>query len=297
MADGTTPNRVTRGIPFTVQNIVFPSFDLGISQQQHNVVAASADKMVERRSKNIHDPRRVPNPPIAKSSKKIDAATVTKRKKLPMLFDKGKQVVEVNEEEQLPAKKQVRKRNVVIPRLHFDLVDSGRYKDYTWGKEAFVDLIKSIHNKMDKPKQYYCLRGFPFAIQAWVYECCSNVDPDLAVRNGDRIPRILNWKTVDPTPSFNHLMTGMFTDDVSEDHVTYNNIVPVMSEVETLGLRPYLSNRTAATTNTHEVVDDYDDFSSTPPHLAATKQPQKKDVSKSPLHKKPRQMRAVPPTV
>ncbi|XP_059316053.1 uncharacterized protein LOC132066869 [Lycium ferocissimum] len=351
----------------------------------------------ERRSKNIHDPRRIPNPPIAKSSKKIDAATVTKRKKTTDVVpaSKGKQVVEAEaEEDQLPVKKQdpkflvkfppthpiryasymnhnikkdledklterqqqlfsktifgkylqmqhcevqgqlfrclmVRelkkstpdafvidingteltfslfefalmsglkcygeeivfnegkngllekyfggskksvkkmelnecfndknwgvdddadqdalkiavlyfihnyilsgeKRNVVIPRLHFDLVDSGRYKDYTWGKEAFVDLIKSIHNKMDKPKQYYCLRGFPFAIQAWLYECCSNVDPDLAVRNGDRIPRILNWKTVDPTPSFNHLMTGMFKDDVSEVYAELKDLRKAM---------------------------------------------------------------------
>ncbi|XP_060168807.1 uncharacterized protein LOC132599450 [Lycium barbarum] len=84
MADGTTPNRVTR---------------------------ASADKMAaERRSKNIHDPRRVQNPPIAKSSKKIDSATVTKRRKTTDIVpgSKGKQVVEAEaEEEQLPAKKQV----------------------------------------------------------------------------------------------------------------------------------------------------------------------------------------------
>ncbi|XP_059277651.1 uncharacterized protein LOC132031753 [Lycium ferocissimum] len=192
------------------------------------------------------------------------------------------------------------KNNVVIPRLHFDLVESGRYVDYTWGKEAFDDLVRSIHHKMDKTKQYYCLCGFPFAMQAWLYECCSNVSPNLAVKNGDRIPRMFNWKTIDGTPHFKDLMTRMFNDDESsrgnlhslflmqnymDDRLTYTNIVATISEIEKLGLRPYLSDNSAST-GQQQVADDYDDFSSTPPRFAI-KQPQNKGVSQSPPHKKP----------
>ncbi|XP_060190652.1 uncharacterized protein LOC132619915 [Lycium barbarum] len=75
----------------------------------------------ERRSKNIHDPRRIPNPPIAKSSNKIDAATVTKRKKTTDVVpaSKGKQVVEAEaEEDQLPVKKQDPKFLVKFPPTH-----------------------------------------------------------------------------------------------------------------------------------------------------------------------------------
>ncbi|XP_059291361.1 uncharacterized protein LOC132044839 [Lycium ferocissimum] len=149
---------------------------------------------------------------------------------------------------------------------------------------------------MDKTKQYYCLRGFPFAMQAWLYECCSNVYPNLTVKNGDRIPRMFNWKTKDESPHFKDLMTGMFNDDDSEDRLTYKNIVPTINEIEELGLRPYLSSKSASTLQ-QQVEDDYDDFSSTPPHLAAAKHPQNKGVSQSPPHKKPRQMPMVPSPV
>ncbi|XP_060210337.1 uncharacterized protein LOC132637235 [Lycium barbarum] len=147
------------------------------------------------------------------------------------------------------------KNNVVIPRLHFDLVESRRYVDYTWGKEAFDDLVR--------------------------------------IKNGDRIPRKFNWKTIDGTPHFKDLMTGMFNDDESEDRLTYRNIVPTISEIEELRLRPYLSDNSAST-GQQQVADDYDDFSSTPPHVSAAKQPQNKGVSESPPHKKPRQMPMVP---
>ncbi|XP_059289692.1 uncharacterized protein LOC132043231 [Lycium ferocissimum] len=453
MVDGTKSNMVTRGIPSTLQNFGYPSFDLGISQQQHDVVAGSAERIIaERRTKNNHDPshmQRLKKPVVTKSTKKIVTGKEMKRKKVVQheageqeefdpamkqddkffvqyppshairyasymnpkvkkelkdklidrqfeLFSKtifGKYldmqhrevqpqmfrcfivrelkkctptsfVIDVNgfeltfklfdfalmtglkcfgEEIVVNSKKNRlldtyfggsnksvkkgecfedqnwgvdddadgdavkiallyfihtyilsgEKNNVVIPRLHFDLVESGRYVDYTWGKEAFDDLVRSLHHKMDKTKQYYCLCGFPFAMQAWLYECCSNVYPNLAVKNGDRIPRMFNWKTIDGTPHFKDLMTGMFNDDESEDRPTYRNIVPTISEIEELGLRPYLSGKSASTIQ-QQVADDYDDFSSTPPHVSAAKQPQNKGVSQSPPHKKPRQMPMVP---
>ncbi|XP_059298138.1 uncharacterized protein LOC132050798 [Lycium ferocissimum] len=143
------------------------------------------------------------------------------------------------------------KRNVTVPRHHFDLVESEQYNEYTWGKEAFDDLIKSIHHKMDKPKQFYCLRGFPFAMQVWIYECCSNVDPNLMVKTGSRIPRMFNWRTVNQKPSVNYLMLGMFKDG-EEISCKFNNIVPTISEVEKLGLRAYLANRRAPPSQTHQ---------------------------------------------
>ncbi|XP_060216301.1 uncharacterized protein LOC132643785 [Lycium barbarum] len=149
------------------------------------------------------------------------------------------------------------KRNVTVPRHHFDLVESEQYNEHTW---------------------------------VWIYECCSNVDPNLMVKTGSRIPRMFNWRTVNPKPSVNYLMLGMFKDgeDIS---CKFNNIVPTISEVEKLGLRAYLVNRRAPPPQTHqEEENEYADFTTTPPHVAAAKKTQKNDASKSPPHKKPRKM-------
>ncbi|XP_059311116.1 uncharacterized protein LOC132062594 [Lycium ferocissimum] len=105
---------------------------------------------------------------------------------------------------------------------------------------------------------------------------------------------MFNWKTVNPKPSVNYLMTGMFKDGVSKDILNFKDIVPTMLEVEKLGLRPYLINRSAPPPQIHQEEDEYADFSTTPPHVAATKKTQKKDASKSPPHKKPRKMSTAP---
>ncbi|XP_070051428.1 uncharacterized protein [Nicotiana tomentosiformis] len=57
------------------------------------------------------------------------------------------------------------KNCTTIPRLHFDLVESGRYSDYPWSKDAFQTLVKSISKKMDSQKKYYRIAGMPLAMQ------------------------------------------------------------------------------------------------------------------------------------
>ncbi|KAL3353411.1 hypothetical protein AABB24_018238, partial [Solanum stoloniferum] len=47
------------------------------------------------------------------------------------------------------------KKSSSIPRIQFDLVESGRYHEYPWGKDAFSKLVKSITKKMDAKKKYY----------------------------------------------------------------------------------------------------------------------------------------------
>ncbi|KAF3629552.1 hypothetical protein FXO37_28902 [Capsicum annuum] len=54
---------------------------------------------------------------------------------------------------------------VVIPRLHFDLVESGRYSDYPWGSVAFEELAKSLNRKLKPKDKFYMLHGMPLAIQ------------------------------------------------------------------------------------------------------------------------------------
>ncbi|OIT05408.1 hypothetical protein A4A49_61587, partial [Nicotiana attenuata] len=73
------------------------------------------------------------------------------------------------------------KNSTTIPRLYFDLVESGRYSDYPWAINAFQYLIKSISKRIDSQKKYYIF-GMPLAMQVWFYECCSKVDPKIALR-------------------------------------------------------------------------------------------------------------------
>lgn len=56
---------------------------------------------------------------------------------------------------------------------------SGRYMDYPWGKKAFNELAKNIHEKMTPGGNYYRIYGFPLAMQVWFYECCSEVNPKI----------------------------------------------------------------------------------------------------------------------
>ncbi|OIT40068.1 hypothetical protein A4A49_65898, partial [Nicotiana attenuata] len=74
------------------------------------------------------------------------------------------------------------KNSTTIPRLHFDLVESGRYSEYHWGLKAFEMLTKSISKKMDAVKKYYRIAGMPISMQVWFYECCSSVDSKIALR-------------------------------------------------------------------------------------------------------------------
>uniref|UniRef100_M1A7B3 Ulp1 protease family, C-terminal catalytic domain containing protein n=1 Tax=Solanum tuberosum TaxID=4113 RepID=M1A7B3_SOLTU len=102
---------------------------------------------------------------------------------------------------------------IVIDRKDFDLVESGRYIDYPWGKKAFDLLILHLHTKIKHDGKYFRLFGFPLALQVWFYECCSNFDEEITVKVCDHIPRILNWKTKKDFPRLSYFAKGMFRDD------------------------------------------------------------------------------------
>ncbi|KAF3648880.1 hypothetical protein FXO37_19237 [Capsicum annuum] len=71
----------------------------------------------------------------------------------------------------------------VIPRLHFDLVDSGRYKDFSWGTLSFEDLVQSLNNRLKAGGKFYLVQGMPLSIQVWLYESYSNVPKKIALKN------------------------------------------------------------------------------------------------------------------
>ncbi|XP_069152934.1 uncharacterized protein [Solanum lycopersicum] len=105
----------------------------------------------------------------------------------------------------------------VIDRKDFDLVESGRYIDYPWGKKAFDIMIMHLHSKIKHDGKYFRLYGFPLALQVWFYECCSKFDDEIAVKVSDHIPRILNLETKKDFPRLSYFAKGIFRDDNNPD--------------------------------------------------------------------------------
>ncbi|KAF3639610.1 hypothetical protein FXO38_22556 [Capsicum annuum] len=82
-------------------------------------------------------------------------------------------------------------------------------------KRKVRDDVSTPNNDDDdlvKEKQYYRIHGMPLAMQVWLYECCSTVDPKIIVKHGSRILRLLNWETTDRRPHFEAFIEGMLAD-------------------------------------------------------------------------------------
>ncbi|XP_070049129.1 uncharacterized protein [Nicotiana tomentosiformis] len=178
------------------------------------------------------------------------------------------------------------KNSTIISRLHFDLVESERYSDYPWGKDAFQYLIKSISKKVDSQKKYYRIAGMPLAMQVWFYECCSKVDPKIALRVANRIPRILNWKSTVNQPTY-ALMNDMFNDQ--GNMIVYNDIQQSDIELAVIQIPPEGVDVENSPTYSDNNEDDSDDFSPTPPLQPKKKHDASVGPSSSPPHKKRKQ--------
>ncbi|WMV58101.1 hypothetical protein MTR67_051486, partial [Solanum verrucosum] len=126
--------------------------------------------------------------------------------------------------------------NTIIDRKDFDLVESGRYIDYPWGKTAFDLLILHLHTKIKHDGKYFRLYGFPLALQVWFYECCLNFDEEIVVKVSHHIPRILYWKTKKDFPRLSYFAKGMFRDD--NNLLVFKNITPTPMELKILELPP-----------------------------------------------------------
>lgn len=155
-----------------------------------------------------------------------------------------------------------------ISRDDFELVDSGAYETYPWGKAVFKATLKSVKGKLQGKPSMYRLGGLPLAFQCWFYECCPYVNNKIAFRVDDKVPRILSWK-VTKQPSFKELLDGIFR--LSQDQLKLRNISPTEFEKTTLGLPESTENE-----RVNEVVSGdvnlSDEDTSNPPPQASRKQ-------------------------
>ncbi|KAG5612613.1 hypothetical protein H5410_023894 [Solanum commersonii] len=100
-----------------------------------------------------------------------------------------------------------------IPIEDFLMVENGSYQQFPWGQLAFTKLMKSFRKEYKPDKQMYRLNGFPYTLNIWVYECVSVIHNEIAVKEGNSIPRVCNWKVVGAKLKFEMFMENIFTED------------------------------------------------------------------------------------
>ena len=97
----------------------------------------------------------------------------------------------------------------------FYMVEDGVYQQFSWGIVAFEKLMKFFEKKYKPSKKLYWLNGFPYAPNIWIYECASTIKIDIAVKEGNDIPRICNWQVVGLKPKFEFFMETIFSEVIN----------------------------------------------------------------------------------
>ncbi|KAM6579937.1 hypothetical protein CsatA_003711 [Cannabis sativa] len=137
-----------------------------------------------------------------------------------------------------------------VPKSILDVVDSGRYNEFAWGRSSFELTISSLKGKLDswvegvrkakssgkRPSVFYTLIGCPHVLQVWFYECCKYMKGKYCQKESSRIPRITQW-TCNSQPTFKVLKTTIF--DVSKDKLQLSNMRPTAGEFKALKLSSF----------------------------------------------------------
>ncbi|KAG5605686.1 hypothetical protein H5410_027178 [Solanum commersonii] len=97
-----------------------------------------------------------------------------------------------------------------IPKLYFDLVESGQYMNFPWGNECFRLTLKACRRRLGNNPTSFKFSQFHIALQIWFYECCHLFDNTVAIRVATGTPHILNWKTSNESIFFDDLKNTIF---------------------------------------------------------------------------------------
>ncbi|PHT99977.1 hypothetical protein BC332_29765 [Capsicum chinense] len=192
--------------------------------------------------------------------------------------------------------------DATVSYIEFNMVEDGRYEQYPWGKISFNKLLSSLRKDFFVEKKLYRLGGMPHVLNVWMYECCSEVDKDIACRIGNGIPRICNWFVVGTKPKFEKFMNGMFS------KYAYTNISPTVDELKCLqlpnhdgmDLKDSVSSTLQSTSCRQPIkvdhkckmsagsllLDDFDDFTTQPPLVLLNRTKAKSDITLAPPSKR-----------
>ncbi|XP_055814120.1 uncharacterized protein LOC129883489 [Solanum dulcamara] len=153
----------------------------------------------------------------------------------------------------------------------FKMVEDGSYEQYPWGKLAYSKLIKGMRQEFSNAKQMYHLGGMPYALNVWIYECASQVPSEIAVRVGNKIPRILNWRVVAVKPKFETFMSTIFSE------YPCSNIVQSQHEMKSIVVHDS-QQKPEDSTSAAKRSKDVAETSSPPPSKRMKTSPAKKPI-------------------
>ncbi|XP_069151170.1 uncharacterized protein [Solanum lycopersicum] len=197
-----------------------------------------------------------------------------------------------------------------ILRLYFDLVESGRYSEFPWGKKTFSLLTKSLSKRLNDEKQFYRIGGMPIVFQVWLFECSSSIDFQVAQKVDDHIPRLLNRRTTNESRRYKKLMNTIFSD--VNNKIKFRNITPNQRELVVLQLPPegienqappqysdssdddiddeIIDRNDVQREGSYDDKDSEDDFQAPPPQAVKVKRKENGGSSTSPVRKRTKKL-------
>uniref|UniRef100_M1AKV4 Ulp1 protease family, C-terminal catalytic domain containing protein n=1 Tax=Solanum tuberosum TaxID=4113 RepID=M1AKV4_SOLTU len=164
-----------------------------------------------------------------------------------------------------------------VPNWHFEVVESGEYETYPWGKlvfhETFASLKKVLRGKIGK--KFSKLYGLLLAFQVWFYECCAQSNEQFAIMIGKRIPRILSWNVLYSSNS------TKVSEMLSATKLKVRNISATPFEKSAMNLNDLVgdvvvNDESNGVEVASQLVDD--DFSTTPPLVSSKTKNKPKSV-------------------
>ncbi|WMV18188.1 hypothetical protein MTR67_011573 [Solanum verrucosum] len=229
----------------------------------------------KQRSKSLHAPALMENQTSTKRKSKKEVRESSKAKDAKTQKKRGRKVAPPISRSTLPMMAILyfihtfvfsQLDDAPIPIEDFLMVEDGNYQQFSWGQLAFTKLMKSFRKEYKPYKQVYRLNGFPYALNIWVNECASIIHNEIAIKEGNGIPRVCNWKVVGAKPKFEMFMENIFTEN------DCSNVQPTQEEIRSLDLpnNSHVPPTQPATSNVNhkevqpDEVPGFEEFSSKP---------------------------------
>lgn len=132
-----------------------------------------------------------------------------------------------------------------VPKGDLDMIDSGDFDKFPWGKEVFTCTLESLKSavRTTSKDNYYRLVGFPYAFQIWFYECCPYLNGRFCdMKAPGCIPRMLIWSGKYAC-KFEEVYRTL---SLTASELLLRNVSPTEKEIEELQLEELFSSSTEA---------------------------------------------------
>ncbi|KAG5630327.1 hypothetical protein H5410_002044 [Solanum commersonii] len=265
-----------------------PYFNIGISQlitpNNEQIFEYEHPNLNEQRSKSLHITALMANRTASKRKSKMKVGSSSKAKDAKTKKKRGRKVAPPNFRPTLPMMVILyfihtfvfsQLGDAPIPIEDFFMVEDGSYKQFPWGQLDFTKLMKSFRKEYKPDKQMYRLNGFTYELNIWVYECASAMHNEIAVRDGNGIPRVCNWKVVGAKPKYEMFMENIFTESFHQK--SPEQLLRRCTRVSTTGSTPPPKRRKVAHPTKNNVSKTTPDVQKNEPFQTPISQPLKFD--------------------